>query len=85
MSCKLMKGGSTKRMSERKLSQIATSENLRFDVEIEHETDGRWIAEIPDVPGALAYGATKSEAIRKASAIVLCDAEDLKDPKVLKS
>lgn len=47
------------------------SEDLRFVIETEMEMDGRWIAEIPQVPGALAYGATKEEAISKAYAIAL--------------
>lgn len=40
-------------------------------VEIEKEADGRWIAEIPTLPGAMAYGATKKEAIAKVEALVL--------------
>jgi predicted RNase H-like HicB family nuclease len=44
---------------------------LRFVIETELETDGRWIAEIPQVPGALAYGKTREEAINKAYAIAL--------------
>ena len=40
-------------------------------VEFEKELDGRWIAEIRKVPGALAYGKTKSEARAKATAIAL--------------
>jgi predicted RNase H-like HicB family nuclease len=44
---------------------------LRFSIETEIETDGRWIAEIPEVPGALAYGASKEEAVKKAYAIAL--------------
>ena len=44
---------------------------MRFIVETELETDGRWIAEIPQVPGALAYGTTKEEAVNKAYAIAL--------------
>lgn len=47
------------------------SQDLRFSVELEQETDGRWIAEIPEIPGALAYGKTKEEAINKAYAIAL--------------
>jgi predicted RNase H-like HicB family nuclease len=47
------------------------SQHLRFNVEVERETDGRWIAEIPEVPGALAYGETKEQAINKAYAIAL--------------
>lgn len=44
---------------------------MRFTVETELESDGRWIAEIPQVPGALAYGKTKEEATNKAYAIAL--------------
>ena len=40
-------------------------------VEIEQESDGRWIAEIPSLPGAMAYGATRAEAVAKAEALVL--------------
>ena len=44
---------------------------MRFTFEIERETDGRWIAEIPNVPGAMAYGATEKEAKAKAYALAL--------------
>lgn len=44
---------------------------MRFQFEIERETDGRWIAEIPEVPGAMAYGATVDEAKAKAYALAL--------------
>jgi predicted RNase H-like HicB family nuclease len=44
---------------------------LRFQFEIERESDGRWIAEIPEVPGALAYGASMEEARAKAYALAL--------------
>jgi predicted RNase H-like HicB family nuclease len=40
-------------------------------IEIEQEEDGRWIAEIPDLPGVMAYGTSKSEAIEKAEALAL--------------
>jgi hypothetical protein len=43
---------------------------VKLSVETEKEVDGRWIAAIDPV-GALAYGATKAEAIRKAKAIAL--------------
>ena len=49
---------------------------MKFVVETEVETDGRWIAEIPQVPGALAYGTTKKEAINKAYAIALRSVAD---------
>lgn len=35
-------------------------------VKLTREVDGRWIAEIEEVPGALAYGATQEEAVYKA-------------------
>lgn len=44
---------------------------MNLSVETEMETDGRWIAEIPQLPGAMAYGATRSEAIVKAEALAL--------------
>ena len=33
-------------------------------IEIEREDDGRWIASVPSLPGVMAYGNTKAEAIR---------------------
>jgi hypothetical protein len=35
---------------------------MNFDIEIEQEEDGRWIAEIPEIPGVLAYGVTPLQA-----------------------
>jgi predicted RNase H-like HicB family nuclease len=43
----------------------------RFAIEIEREADGRWIAEIPALPGVLAYGATREEAVAHAKALAL--------------
>ncbi len=40
-------------------------------VEIEREKDGRWIAEIPVLPGVLAYGTTRKDALAKAEALAL--------------
>ena len=40
-------------------------------IEIDQEEDGRWIAEVVDIPGALAYGATSEKAKAKAQAIAL--------------
>ncbi|MGH9423422.1 MAG: type II toxin-antitoxin system HicB family antitoxin [Thermoanaerobaculia bacterium] len=40
-----------------------------FIVEIEREDDGRWIGEICDLPGVLAYGSTHDEAVAKAKAL----------------
>jgi predicted RNase H-like HicB family nuclease len=44
---------------------------MNFDVEIEQEEDGRWIAEIPEIPGALAYGVTPLQAGTKVKALAL--------------
>lgn len=41
----------------------------QFTIETEQEEDGRWIAEVLEVPGALAYGKTKEEAIAAAEAL----------------
>ena len=43
----------------------------RFQIEIEQEEDGRWIAEIPDIPGAFTYGATQEEASTAVQALAL--------------
>jgi len=40
-------------------------------VETEIEDDGRWIAEVPALPGAMAYGSSRAEAISKVEALVL--------------
>jgi predicted RNase H-like HicB family nuclease len=40
-------------------------------VEVDQEDDGRFIAEIPEIPGAMAYGATAEEAVNRVEALVL--------------
>ena len=40
-------------------------------IELDQEEDGRWIAEVIEIPGALAYGATSDQAKAKAQAIAL--------------
>ena len=40
-------------------------------IEIEREEDGRWIAEIPELPGVMAYGNSRNEAISKTEALAL--------------
>ncbi len=44
---------------------------MHFNFEIDREDDGRWIAEIPEVPGAMAYGATQEQAMARAYALAL--------------
>ncbi len=40
-------------------------------IEIEQEEDGRWLAEIPDLPGVMVYGATREEAVARVKALAL--------------
>ncbi len=47
---------------------------MDYDVEFEIEDDGRWIAEIPAIPGVMAYGATKNEARENAEALAAATA-----------
>ena len=46
-----------------------SSRPMRLKVEIDREKDGRWIAEVPELPGVLAYGPTREEAFRAASVL----------------
>jgi len=40
-------------------------------VEVEQEDDGRWLAEAPAMPGFMAYGATRDEAVNRVEALAL--------------
>jgi predicted RNase H-like HicB family nuclease len=42
---------------------------VRLNVELEREDDGRWIAEVVDLPGVLAYGHDRDAALRAAQAL----------------
>jgi predicted RNase H-like HicB family nuclease len=44
---------------------------VNFQVEFEQEADGRWIAEISDLPGVLAYGNSRDEALAHVQALAL--------------
>jgi predicted RNase H-like HicB family nuclease len=44
---------------------------VHLRIETEREDDGRWIAEVPELPGVLAYGATADEASAKAEILAL--------------
>jgi predicted RNase H-like HicB family nuclease len=44
---------------------------MTFTVECEQEEDGRWLAEVPELAGVLAYGQSSDEAIAKAQALAL--------------
>jgi predicted RNase H-like HicB family nuclease len=40
-----------------------------FTVDVERETDGRWIGEVTELPGVLVYAGTRDEAVAKAKAL----------------
>ena len=42
---------------------------MKLSIETDHEDDGRWIAEVPELPGLLAYGARQSEAMLMAETL----------------
>lgn len=44
----------------------------KLTLETEQETDGRWIAEVLQLAGVLAYGATREDAMAKAEVLALC-------------
>ena len=44
---------------------------MNLQLEIDREDDGRWVAEIPSLPGVMGYGETREEAISKAQALAL--------------
>jgi predicted RNase H-like HicB family nuclease len=44
---------------------------MPLTVEVEQETDGRWLAEVPDLPGVMGYGQTRQEAIDRVQALSL--------------
>ncbi len=44
---------------------------LRLKIETEQEPDGRWLADIPQLPGVLAYGQTEADAVSAAKALAL--------------
>jgi predicted RNase H-like HicB family nuclease len=44
---------------------------MNYTLDCEQEEDGRWIAEVLQLPGVMSYGATREEAIRKAEALAL--------------
>lgn len=44
---------------------------MKYKIKFDKETDGRWIAEVVDLPGVLAYGTTKKDATAKVEALAL--------------
>ena len=44
---------------------------MNFTIQNEQEDDGRWLAEVPELPGVMAYGANAEEAMSKAEVLAL--------------
>jgi predicted RNase H-like HicB family nuclease len=44
---------------------------VTLTIELERETDGRWLAEVPDLPGVMCYGADRNQAVAKVQALAL--------------
>jgi len=44
---------------------------MTLTIEVEQETDGRWLAEVATLPGVLTYGVTKTDAVAKVQALAL--------------
>ena len=44
---------------------------MKLTLETEQEDDGRWLAEVPELAGVLAYGTTREEAMVRAEALAL--------------
>lgn len=50
---------------------------VNLKIEVEREADGRWIAEVMELPGCLAYGRTQADALAKVKALALRVLADL--------
>jgi predicted RNase H-like HicB family nuclease len=44
---------------------------MQFYIEIEREDDGRWMAEVPGLPGVMTYGRDRSDAVARVQALAL--------------
>jgi predicted RNase H-like HicB family nuclease len=44
---------------------------MNYTIEAELDDDGRWLAEVPQLPGVLAYGTTRDEAMSRAQVLAL--------------
>lgn len=47
------------------------AQSVQFAVELDHEEDGRWIAEVPDLPGVMTYAPSRDEAMARVQALAL--------------
>jgi predicted RNase H-like HicB family nuclease len=54
-----------------KANSATVEDAMKLRVEFDRETDGRWIAEVPELPGVLAYGKTRADALAAVEALAL--------------
>ncbi|PIX95844.1 MAG: HicB family protein [Hydrogenophilales bacterium CG_4_10_14_3_um_filter_63_21] len=54
---------------------------MNFHIEYELEEDGRWLAEVPELPGVMAYGASADEAMSRAE--VLAERVSAEEPAAI--
>ncbi len=52
-------------------------QKTNFTIDLEQEQDGRWIADVEELPGVLCYGISKDDALAKAEALALRIASDI--------
>ena len=55
---------------------------MNFIIELKQETDGRWIAEIPALPGVMVYGVSPTQASARAKALALRVLADRQPPSI---
>ncbi len=53
------------------MKQAANATAFNLKVEFDRETDGRWIADIPALPGVMVYGRTRKQALASVEALAL--------------
>jgi predicted RNase H-like HicB family nuclease len=53
------------------IGEAHKGEPMNFRIEFEREEDGRWITEIPELPGVICYGPTKQDAESQAKALAI--------------
>ena len=52
-------------------SEASAGNPLKLVIEVEREADGRWLAEVPELPGVLSYWESRPEAVARVQALAL--------------
>jgi predicted RNase H-like HicB family nuclease len=58
-----------RKQQEKTMASLPMTPEKVYRVEFDREDDGRWIAEVPALPGVLAYGKTRNEALARVQAL----------------